>query len=76
MKRASSIILSLLLAGTALSSKVDYRYLGRITQSQPAFVKIDNFPGQAPSLLVSQFGVFGSGKVSVIKDIASKVASK
>jgi len=70
------ILISLLLAGASLAYKVDYRYLGRISQSQPAFVKVNNFPGQSPSLFVSQFGVLGSGQVSVIKDIAAKVASK
>lgn len=53
MRIISSLVLSLLFASSSYATKVDYKYLGTIKQSSPAFLSIDSFPGQTDSLLIS-----------------------
>ena len=69
-------LLSLLAVGTVYASDVKYRYLGQIPATNPAFVQIQKFEGQEEALVFSSFGVFTSGKVSVIPNFATKFASK
>eukprot|EP00347_Sterkiella_histriomuscorum_P005215 403357452 len=75
MRSISYALLALLFASTATSSTIGYKKLGQFNHPSPAFIKIAKFPGQKDSMLISQFGVFGKGKVSVIPNIGDKVAS-
>ena len=58
------------------ASDVGYKYLGKINTPSPAFIKVEKFPGQQEFLLISEFGAFSSGKVSVIPNIKDIVNSR
>jgi len=73
MRTISLAVLGMLLTSTVTSTNIGYRQLGTIQHSSPAFVKVAKFPGQKDSLLISEFSVFGKGKVAVISDIGSKI---
>jgi hypothetical protein len=69
----STLLLSSLLVSCGFAANVDYRYLGRIETTNPAFLSVEKFPGQPEFLLISSFAALSSGSVSVIPDIASTI---
>jgi len=73
MRTISLAVLGMLLTSSVTSTQVGYKQLGTIYHPSPAFVRVAKFPGQKDSLLVSEFSVFGKGKVAVISDIGDKV---
>jgi hypothetical protein len=54
MRRISLALLGLL-AGSSTATNIQYRSLGQIEVSEPAFVKVGSFKGQKDFLLISQF---------------------
>jgi len=77
MKRSLfALISSALLVTYGCASEVAYRYLGTIKTPSPAFVSIEKYPNEPEMLLISSFGAFSSGKVSIIPKIGDAVLSK
>jgi hypothetical protein len=78
-KSLATLLLSAALALTTcgvVAQDIAYRYLGRINTPSPAFVKVEKVDGQNEFLLISEFGAFSSGKVSVIPNIKDAVLNK
>ena len=69
------LALSLFL-GSSLQSDVQYRLLGTMKLTSPAFVSIEKFGSQPECMVISSFGAFSSGSVSVVPDIAKYVTEK
>jgi hypothetical protein len=77
MKKALSCLLATsMLVCCGMATDVKYRQLGTIKTTNPAFVSIEQFPGQDPFMLVSSFGEFVSGSVYVIPGITDIVKQK
>ena len=77
MKRSVFALLSsTLLVTVGFAADVGYRFLGTIKTPLPAFVSVEKFPNEPEMLLISSFGAFSSGKVSVIPKIGDAVTSK
>ncbi|CDW89829.1 UNKNOWN [Stylonychia lemnae] len=75
MRTISLAVLGMLLTSSVQSTNIGYKQLGQFSHPSPAFVKVAKFPGQKDSLLISEFSVFGKGKVAVISDIGDKIQS-
>lgn len=57
------------------TSKIGYKKLGQFNHPSPAFVRVAKFPGQKDHLMLSEFTVFGKGKVHVIPNIGDYLTS-
>lgn len=76
MKQLATLLLSAAFALCGTASQIGYRYLGKIATTSPAFLSVQQFPGEPEFLLLSQFGALVSGKVAVIPNIKEIVNSR
>jgi hypothetical protein len=77
MKRTVFTLLSTaLLVTCGFATDIAYRYLGTIKTPSPAFLSVEKFGTEQETLLISSFGAFSSGKVSIIPNIRDVVNNK
>ena len=68
-----SILSSIFISTLAIASKIGYRQIGTIQMQKPAYIRVDKFPGGEEFLLISSFGGFIPGSVSVIPNITDVI---
>ena len=77
MKRSLfAVVTSALFVTYGFATDVAYRYLGTIKTPLPAFVSVEKYPNEPEMLLISSFGAFSAGKVSMIPRIGDVLTNK
>ena len=76
MRSLFALLSSALLVQVGLATDIAYKLLGTIKTDSPAFLQVQKFPNQPEFLLISEFGAFSSGKVSVISNIRDAFEGK
>lgn len=76
MLKISSLLSFAALSALATPQNIGYRLLGQFETEGPAFVNIDSFDKTNDFLMISSFGVFSNGKVSIVPEISSFIKSK
>jgi hypothetical protein len=65
-----------LIAVSTAASDILSTSIGKFTINNPAFLNIEQWPDSEPFLLTTSFGMFSAGKLHVVENISTAVASK
>jgi len=76
MRSIFNLLSAALLVQVGIATDIAYRLLGTINTDSPAFISVQKFENQPEFLLISEFGAFSSGKVSVIPNIKDAFEGK